>query len=71
MFFNVSNDLDDRTLIKVQHMHVTCLKDDKTAETPVWCLMDLSKLYICICTLLISGFAGLAILHLSYAFADR
>ena len=57
--------VDDRKMIQIQRMYIICLKDDKTARTSVLALMDMSKSYISICALPISGFANSAILYLS------
>ena len=35
MFFNVDDDLGDKTLIKGQHMHNVYIKDERTAKTSV------------------------------------
>ena len=45
MFFNVNDDLDDGNMIKIQHIHVPCLKVSKTARTSLTDLLKYTSVF--------------------------
>ena len=45
MFFNVNDDLDDRNMIKIQHIYVPCLKVSKTARTSLTDLLKYTSVF--------------------------